>query len=421
MINRFRFHDARDWFNEKRLGLFIHWGIYSIPAWHEQMEWRGRMPRKEYEPLMREFNPVKYDPDAWLALAKSVGMEFVTITTKHHDGFCMFDSKYTDFKITNTPYRKDIVKMLADAAARQGLVMGLYYSIPDWNHKNYPNQGRHHEMWGPRAGDEPDYDKYFAYMENQVTELCTGYGPIGQLFWDINVAGYNRTAFNDQIRKLQPSIVINNRGPENWDYSTPERHVPDGMEFTQRTEAVQSLGRESWGHKLDEDYYNPKYIMQSIDKILAMGGNYMLNVGPKADGTLDERDTASLQRIGRWYTKVREAFTPDTYPATSMITQATHGEMKDRILLTRRVNTNTIYVHAYEDLATNAISMRPFTANPVKATLLNDGSPVETVVSKTPGYHHEDRAFLRLRGLPTTKITDEPLVVKLEFDGALCE
>jgi alpha-L-fucosidase len=419
MINSFRFHDSRDWFNERRFGMFIHWGLYAIPGWHEQIEWRGRMPRRDYEPLIHQFNPEKFDPDQWLDFAKQVGMEFITITSKHHDGFCMFDTKYTDFNIMNTPYKKDVVKMLADSAKRHDLKMGIYYSIPDWNHKNYPNQGRHHEMWGMRSGDEPDYDKYYAFMENQVTELCTNYGEIGQFFWDINVSGYNKREFNDRIRALQPSMVINDRGPDNWDYATPERNVPDGMEFTRRTLAVQSLGRESWGFREDEDYYNPKFIMQGIDKIMAMGGNYMLNVGPKADGTLDERDMASLSRIGQWYNKIKEAFAPDTYPATSMITDYIMGEMKDKVLLTRR--GNTIYVHAYEDPATNSISLRPFTFSPARATLLNNGKPVETAVSKTPGYHKEDRAFLRLRNLPTAAIPDEPLVIKLEFDSALCE
>ena len=420
MLNHFLFHDKRDWFNQRRFGMFIHWGLYAIPGWHEQMEWRGRMPRKEYEPLIHQFNPVKFDPDQWFDLAKNTGMEFVTFTSKHHDGFCMFDTKYTDFNIMNTPYKKDILKMVADAAGRHDLKMGVYYSIPDWNHRNYPNQARHHEMWGMRPGDEPDYDKYFEFMENQVIELCTNYGELGQFFWDINVAKYSNRAFNDRIRKLQPAMVINDRGPDNWDYTTPERHVPEGMEFTRRTLAVQSLGRESWGYKTDEDYYNPKFIMQSIDKILSMGGNYMLNIGPKPDGALDERDAASLTRVGKWYNKVKEAFAPETYPATTMITDNLRGiVMKDNVLLTR--SKNTVYVHAYEDLATNSISLKPFTANPVKATLLNNGAPVETMVSKTPGYHQEDRAFLRLRNLPTTTITDEPLVIKLEFDSSICE
>ncbi|MDR3192671.1 MAG: alpha-L-fucosidase [Treponema sp.] len=424
MINKFRFHDERDWFNQRRFGLFIHWGLFAIPAWHEQVLWRGKMRRSEYEALIHQFNPVKFDPDQWLDLAKSIGMEYVTVTAKHHDGFCMFDTKYTDYSIMHTPYRKDVIRMIADAAGRQGFKMGVYYSIPDWHHPHCPNRGRHHELWGNRSTDEPDYDRYFAYMENQVTELCTSYGEIAQLFWDLNILDYNNREFNDRMRKLQPSMVINNRGPDNGDYATPERDydTPDrnasqGMVFPRHTEANQSLGRESWGYRINEDYYNPKYLMQSMDKIMAMGGNYLLNVGPKADGTFDERDAASLKRIGQWYRKVKEAFAPDTYPATSMITDHAKSGMIDKVLLTRR--KNIIYVHAYEDLATNSVSLYPFTVQPVRATLLNNGERVDAVVDKTPHFHEEDRAFLRLRGLPTTALLDEPLVIKLEFDGSL--
>jgi alpha-L-fucosidase len=417
MINRFRFGDARDWFNEKRFGAFIHWGLYAIPAWHEQTSWRGGMPRKDYEQYAKQFNPVKFDPDEWMRLFKDVGMEFICFTAKHHDGFCMYDTRYTDYNIMNTPYKKDILRMLAEASHRAGIVMGTYYSIPDWNHPNYPNQGRHHEMFGPRAGDDPDYDKYFAFMENQVREIMTGYGKIGQLFWDINVAGYTNTAFNDEMRRLQPSMVINNRGPSNWDYTTPERSVPDGMEFEHRTLAVQSLGRESWGYKTDEDYYTKKHLTQSIDRALAMGGSYMLNIGPKADGTLDERESETLRRIGDWYRRVGESF-GDAIPCTSMITSVTQN-MRDKMLLTRRANT--IYVHLYEDPVANGVVVKPFDQQPLKATLLNNGQPVDCVVNMPPSLHREKREYLRLRNLPLDTITDEPLVIKLEFDQSLCE
>jgi alpha-L-fucosidase len=402
--------------------MFIHWGIYSIPAWHEQILWRGRLKRSEYEPYKDKFNPVKFDPDQWLDLAASIGMEYITVTAKHHDGFCMFDSKYTDYTIMNTPYKKDIIGMIAEAAQRRNFKFGVYYSIPDWHHPAYPGQGRHHELWGNRSSDEPDYDKYFEYMENQVTELCTNYGEISQLFWDINILNYNNREFNDKMRRLQPSMVINNRGPDNGDYATPERDYDNerssgSMEFKTHTEANQSLGRESWGHRIDEDYYNPEYLMRSIDRILAMGGNYLLNVGPRADGTFDERDTASLTRIGKWYNKIKEAFAPDTCPATTLITHHDLGRpMPDKVLLTRK--KNTVYVHAWEALATNSICLYPFTKKPIRALLLNTGEEVDAVVNKTPRFHLEDRAFLRLRNLPTGTITGEPLVVKLEFDEA---
>ena len=417
MIDRFRFNDARDWFQKKRFGMFVHWGLYSIPAWHEQILWRGKMPRKDYEPLAQQFNPVKFNPDEWIDVMEEAGMEYVCLTSKHHDGFCLWDSKYTDYNIMNTPYGKDIVKMLSDACGRRGKGFGLYYSIPDWHQRNYPNQGRHHEMRGPRPGDDPDYNKYVSYMENQVTELMTNYGEINQLFWDINVIGYNNRQFNDDMRRLQPSMVINDRGPDNGDFRTPERSVPEGMEFSQMTEAVQSLGRESWGFKLDEDYYNNRFLMESIDRVMAMGGNYQLNVGPRADGMIDERDVQILRTIGGWYKRVREAF-DDTVPATSMITQY-NPEMRDPVLLTRK--NNTIYVHLYQGTATDAIILRPFDTMPRSATLLNNGMQLECSVDMCPSMFRDGRAYLRIRRLPTNEITNEVLIIKLEFDDKWCE
>ncbi len=417
MFNGGRFGDMRDWFFKKRFGLFVHWGLYAIPAWQEQVLWRGRMPRKEYEPLIHKFNPTRFDPDAWIDIMQDAGMEYLCFTTKHHDGFCMWDTKHTDYNIMHTPYGKDILAMLAKACERRGIVFGTYYSIPDWHHPNYPNQGRHHEMFGPRATDEPDVVKYASFMENQARELCTRYGKLGQFFWDVNVIDYNNTAFNDELRALQPCMLINNRGPENWDFQTPEREVPKGMEFSRLTEAVQSLGRESWGFRADEDYYSDKHLMQSIDKVMAMGGNYLLNVGPKADGTIDERDAEQLRRIGAWYAKVKEAF-DDAVPATTMITQVTET-MRDEVLLTRR--GNAIYVHAYKDLQANAIILKPFDILPRRATLLNDGRSVECTLDMPPSLHRDGRAYLRLRNLPVNQMAGEIMVVKLEFDDALCD
>jgi alpha-L-fucosidase len=422
MINRLRFHDDRDWFNRRRFGMFIHWGIFSIPAWHEQALWRGRLKRADYEGYRERFNPVRFDPDQWLDLAQSLGMEYLTVTAKHHDGFCLFDSQYTDYSAAHSPCKRDIIKMLAESARRHGFKFGVYYSIPDWHHPNYPGLGRHHELWGNRPSDEPDHDRYFAYMENQVTELLSNYGEISQLFWDVNVLDYNNREFNDRMRRLQPSLVINNRGPDNGDYATPERDYEGPypktlrpFEFDRHTEANQSLGRESWGYREDEDYYNPKHLMQSMDRVLAMGGNYLLNVGPKPDGTFDERDTASLKRIGEWYNKVKEAFGPDTCPATAMLTDHAMGHpLRDRVLLTRK--RDTVYVHTPEDLATDSICLFPLAIKPRRALLLNTGEELDAVVDKTPHFHEYDRAFLRLRRLPTGRLTGEPLVVRLDFD-----
>jgi len=419
MIDHFRFNDKRDWFLQKRFGMFVHWGIYSIDAWHEQILWRGSAKRKDYEQLINKFNPVKFDPDEWIDLMNDAGMDYMCFTSKHHDGFCMWDTAYTAYNIMNTPYKRDIVKMLSEACERRGKGFGLYYSIPDWHHPNYPNQGRHHEMRGPRSGDDPDFNKYVQFMEAQVTELLTNYGEINQLFWDLNVLNYNNRAFNDKIRALQPAMVINDRGPDNGDFSTPERHVPEGMEFKRLTQAVQSLGRESWGHKLDEDYYTYKHLMQSIDRVMAMGGNYQLNIGPKADGSVDERDINSLKAIGNWYNRVREAF-EGAAPATSLITYyIAPEEMRDKVLLTRK--GNTIYVHLYQGTETDGIVLKPFDVLPAKATLLNNGAPLECSVDMVPFYHRDRRPYLRIRNLPANSLLDEVMILKLEFDASWCE
>jgi alpha-L-fucosidase len=141
-----RFGDGRDWFFEKRFGLFVHWGLYAIAGWHEQHQWRGRVPREEYVQLAQQWNPVKYDPDAWLDLAQAAGMKYICITTKHHDGFCLWNTQQTNYNTMHTPYGKDVIKMLADACHRRRFPLCLNYSIADWHQPYYPNLGRHHEL-----------------------------------------------------------------------------------------------------------------------------------------------------------------------------------------------------------------------------------------------------------------------------------
>jgi alpha-L-fucosidase len=417
-----KFQDARDVFFERRFGMFIHWGLYAIPAWHEQILWRGTMHRKDYEKLIQQFNPIKFNPEAWLDLAEEAGMQYICFTTKHHDGFCMWNTRYTDYNVMNSPYGKDILGQLAEACRKRNFPLSLYYSCPDWHHPNYPNQGRHHEMFGPRQGDEPDLEKYYDFVRNQITELCTNYGPIYQLFWDVNVAEYWDPSINEMIRSLQPGILINDRGPGKGDYSTPERHVPEGKEFSRPTEACQALGRESWGFKEDEDYYSYKYIMQSIDKMLAMGGNYLLNVGPKPDGTFAGENVAAIKKIGAWYLSVREAYDvaePASYLAHAdeiVMEGSNHRMERDRVLLTKK--GNTVYAHFCNDLQSSAMVMKPFDLLPRRATLLNTGQQLETLVDVVP-WHWREKPYLRIRGLPVNELHDSVMVVKLEFDESI--
>jgi alpha-L-fucosidase len=417
-----RFGDGRDWFFEKRYGMFVHWGLYAIGEWHEQDQWRRGIPRAEYEPLIHRFNPVKFDPERWLDVLQDAGMEYLTVTSKHHDGFCLWDTQQTDFNVMRSPYGKDVIGMLADACHKRRIPLCLYYSVADWHHPNYPNQGRHHELPAPVQGDTPDWDAYMAFLVAQIRELCTNYGEIHGIWWDMNVPKHVDPSVNDMIRRLQPKAVVNNRAFDEGDFSTPERHVPAGRRFERPTEACQSVGRESWGYRAGEDYYSAKYLMQSIQKIMAMGGNYLLNVGPKADGAIPDVQVQLLNRIAQWFSKVKESFY-GAEPASDLIDS-------ENLLLTRK--GNTLYVHIHMDPESSAVSLRPLDAEPERATLLNSGQPLEAAAELTPrswieqwqaGMREErgdrPKQFLRVRDLPVDKLTDEPMVVKLEFSGTL--
>ncbi len=317
-----RFGDGRDWWFQKRFGMFVHWGLYAIHGWHEQEQWRHRVPRAEYVKLASQWNPVKFHPDQWLDLAEQTGMKYLCLTTKHHDGFCLWDTKQTDYNTMNTPYGKDVLRMLADACHRRNFPLCLYYSIADWHQPNYPNQGRHHELQ-PQPGDQPDLMKYLEFLKAQVRELCTNYGQIHGFWWDMNVDQHVDPSINDMIRRLQPTAVINNRGFDQGDFGTPERDYEENVDapsgFGKPTEACQSVGMESWGYRQDEDYYTDRHLLRSIDKYLARDANYLLNVGPKGDGTIPEESAAILHRVGKWYHAVKESL-EDVVPASHLTT-----------------------------------------------------------------------------------------------------
>lgn len=396
-----------------KFGMFVHWGIYSLTGYHEQVRWRFFTPRAEYRKLMNEFNPVKYDPDEWVRLAKDAGMEYICFTTKHHDGFCMFDTKYTDFNIMNTPYHRDVLKELSEACAHGGLALSLYYSNPDWDYRYGYNSRSSHQM--PEKGDAENIEKLKEFQRNQIRELLTNYGKIYTFFWDIPT-NISDPSMNEFIRSLQPDILIDDRGwGDKGDFSTPERFVPDGHKFERMTEACQSVGEQSWGYCADEDYFTNRYLTASIDKIRAMDGSYLLNVGPMPDGRIPERSAEIVRRVGKWYNSVKEAFDAEPYL------------LENRALVCTK-RGSTLYVHIPDGLNARGLTLKPIDVLPKSVTLLNDGRKLKYAITTRPedkGWSAPDNILrhqtLHIFDVPADEFADETMVLRIELDEGKIE
>lgn len=316
--------DARmQWWREARFGMFIHWGLYAIPAgeWNgrtDHAEWirtTAQIPLEEYDKFVQQFNPVQFNAEEWVQMAKDAGMKYIVITSKHHDGFCLFDSKYTDFDVMSTPFQRDILKELADACHKAGLKMCWYHSIMDWHHPDYlPRR----DWEKDRSTEGADFDRYVAHMKNQLRELVKNYGEIGVLWFD----GEWENTWNQErgkdlynyVRNLQPNIIINNRvgagrsGMEGFtqagefagDFGTPEQQIPatglPGVDW----ETCMTMN-DHWGYnKHDQNWKSAKELIQMLADIASKGGNFLLNIGPTAEGLFPQPSIERLREIGKW-------------------------------------------------------------------------------------------------------------------------
>ncbi len=368
------------------------------------------MPREEYAKLRLEWNPVNFNPDQWIDLAEAAGMKYLCFTAKHHEGFCLWDTKHTDFNTMNTPYGKDALRLLADACHRRNFPLCLYYSIVDWHHPNYPNQGRDHEL-PPQPGDSPDWEKYMEFLKAQVRELCTNYGEIHGFWWDMNVPKHQDPSINAMIRELQPKAMINDRGFDAGDFVTSERDWDISLtakaRFDTALEACQSVGYQSWGCRVDEDYYTDAHLIRSIQKVLAKGGNYLLNVGSKADGVIPPESAAILRRIGKWITVVR----PTLWDVESVAELSSNTD----VVLTR--SGNTLYVHLIKEPETTSVFLYPLVDAPRRAVLHNSGEELAFDVGPFPRQHHQKpQQCLRIKYLPVAARPSYGWVLALEYE-----
>lgn len=420
--------DRMQWWREARFGLFIHWGLYSIlegeyagnPNHAEWIRTTAQIPLEEYDRLLERFNPVHFDADAWCEMAADAGMRYIVITTKHHDGFCLFDSKVSDFDVMSTPFQRDIMKELSEAARRHGLRIGWYHSIMDWHHPDYlPRRG-----WekADRPADGADFSRFVAYLHAQVRELLTNYGPIDIMWFDGEWESTWTAELGNELyamcREISPKTIINNRvskGREGMagmtregnfagDFGTPEQEVPEGGLPGVDWESCITMNRH-WGwNRADTDWKSSNELIRLLVDVASKGGNLLLNVGPKPDGTFPEEAVARLREIGDWMDLNGEAIYG---------TQA--GPFRDlpfgRCTMRPAGDTTTLYLHVFDWPDDGTLTV-PGLGNSVRDAHMLAGPRVR------PLSHRRVGGDIVLKGLPSAPVHPASTTIVLVVDGA---
>jgi len=372
---------AREWFQDARFGMFVHWGVYSVLGDGEWVMNNRKIPAADYEKLPAAFNPIDFDAAEWVSLAKAAGMKYITITSKHHDGFAMFDSKVSDYTIVSrTPYRKDPLKALADETRRQGLKLFFYYSQLDWHNPDYFPRGRTGQDAGrPEQGSWP---KYLDYMNAQLRELLTNYGELGGIWfdgwWDKPDADWQLARTYALIHGLQPQALIganHHRRPNpGEDFQMFEKDLPGGRSqgFNQDSE-IGDLPLETcetmngaWGFNItDRRYKSTRDLVRYLVRAAGANANFLLNVGPMANGRIQPEFVTRLREIGEWTAKNGES-----------IYGTRGGPIAPHAWGVTTRKGNTVYVHVLD--LTDASLLLPSLPAPVRsARLLNGGRAID--------------------------------------------
>lgn len=388
------------WWRDARFGLFIHWGLYAVPAgeWGESKnhaEWirtTAKIPSETYNQLLSDFNPVYFNAKEWVRIAKNAGMKYLVITAKHHDGFCLWDSKLTDFDVMSTPYQKDLLKEISMACEKEGIKLGFYYSIMDWHHPDYlPRR----EWETERSSEGADYMRYVNYMKRQLKELLTDYGKISVLWFDGEwesgwTEEYGKDMYN-YVRSLQPGIIINNRvgtgrkgmagmteeGEFAGDFGTPEQEIPNkgipGLDW----ETCMTMNNH-WGYnKYDKDFKSPDALIRKLIETASKGGNYLLNVGPTADGIFPQESVDRLRIIGNWM-KINNESVYGTVASPLEIYDWGRSTMKEMKESTR------FYLHVYTWPENGEVRIPDLKNEVIRSYFLHDPEEVELKFEQNP-------------------------------------
>jgi len=412
-----------EWFRQDRFGMFIHWGIYAIPARGEWVRSQERLGIEDYEPYFNEFNPTCYNPKEWAKVAKEAGMKYAVMTAKHHDGFCLFDSKLTDYKVTNTPAKRDLLREYIEAFRDEGLKVGLYYSLLDWHHPDYPAFGDgHHPMRSKEEfeGRQQDFGRYVEYLHGQVKELLTGYGKLDIMWFDFSYGDmsgekWEATKLIDMIKSLQPHIIIDNRLGGNLkssnqeiysgDFASPEQIIPPRGIVSEKGDPVPWEAcitmNDHWGYcSLDYNFKSPKLLIRTLIECVSKNGNLLLNVGPDAKGNIPKQSLDILKTIGEWMNKNGDSvygcgISDIQKPEWGRYTQ------KDKFL----------YAHIFEK-GIGPINLTSLNGKVKKARLLSDASEVQVKQFWNTNEFKED-VFVNFPGLNMPDEIDT--VIELEL------
>ncbi|MFD2874265.1 alpha-L-fucosidase [Mucilaginibacter ximonensis] len=415
------------WWTDSRFGMFIHWGLYSGAARHEWVKHNEALSNEQYQKYFDQFNPDLFDPTKWAKEAKAAGMKYAVLTTKHHEGFCLFDSKYTDYKAPNTLAKRDLVKEYVDAFRAQGLKVGFYYSLLDWHHPDYVMDDIHPLMQKDKSKEHyaelnkgRDMAKYRQYMRNQITELLTKYGKIDILWLDFSFPNkkdpshgkgaddWGAVELVKLIRKLQPGIIIDNRlnleeYKDGADFETPEQVGTKELEkYRGHTWETCQTFSGSWGYYRDENTWKThRQLLDLLITSVANGGNLILNVGPTARGEFDYRANNALDSLSYWMHANNISIHNCTYaPSNFAVPEG------DR--LTYNAKTKKLYVHLFNYPADGVLTLPGYASRVKYVQFLNDHSEI---ANKPSSGNSEDLVVT----LPKKKPPYEVPVVELSL------
>lgn len=379
------------WWADARFGMFIHWGPVSLTG--REIGWaRGaQVPIAEYDQLYTKFNPTNFNADAWVKTAKDAGMKYIVLTTKHHDGFCLWDTRQTDFNIMRSPFSRDVVKELSDACKRAGIRFCTYYSTCDWHHPDFPLTS----PGGSVKRDTYNLDRYEQYLRAQVKELITQYGPLGLIWFDVpqHFDTKRGQGVIDFVRSLQPDIIVNNRSGAPGDYDTPEQRVGKYQD-NRPWETCMTICRQ-WAWKPNDQMKTLSECLQTLVTCAAGDGNLLFNVGPTPDGIIETRQVERLQQMGAWLAKNGDS-----------IYGTRGGPWKPTKSLGSTRRGSTVFLHVFK--TENARVELPALPRRVKSAVLLGGGSVHC----TPA---DGRLVLDLSSEPLDPIDT---IVRLELDGS---